>query len=73
MKTVNSGKYDGLGYQAAFDAIIGDLQAKSLGQKKTQYRLRDWGISRQRYWAARSPSSIARVAATCRCRKKTCR
>ncbi|OQS45017.1 leucine--tRNA ligase [Chromobacterium violaceum] len=55
VKTVNSGKYDGLGYQAAFDAIIGDLQAKSLGQKKTQYRLRDWGISRQRYWGCPIP------------------
>ncbi|AUH53317.1 leucine--tRNA ligase [Chromobacterium sp. ATCC 53434] len=53
--TVNSGKYDGLGYQAAFDAIIGDLQAKSQGQKKTQYRLRDWGISRQRYWGCPIP------------------
>ena len=55
VKTVNSGKYDGLGYQAAFDAIIGDLQAKSQGQKKTQYRLRDWGISRQRYWGCPIP------------------
>ncbi|WP_434656721.1 leucine--tRNA ligase [Chromobacterium violaceum] len=55
VKTVNSGKYNGLGYQAAFDAIIGDLQAKSLGQKKTQYRLRDWGISRQRYWGCPIP------------------
>ncbi|OHX21518.1 leucine--tRNA ligase [Chromobacterium sphagni] len=53
--TVNSGKYDGLGYQAAFDAIIGDLQAKNAGQKKTQYRLRDWGISRQRYWGCPIP------------------
>ncbi|QEL56976.1 leucine--tRNA ligase [Chromobacterium paludis] len=55
VKTVNSGKYDGLGYQAAFDAIIGDLQAKNQGQKKTQYRLRDWGISRQRYWGCPIP------------------
>ncbi|MCD4506902.1 leucine--tRNA ligase [Chromobacterium piscinae] len=55
VKTVNSGKYDGLGYQAAFDAIIGDLQAKNHGQKKTQYRLRDWGISRQRYWGCPIP------------------
>ncbi|OVE45726.1 leucine--tRNA ligase [Chromobacterium violaceum] len=55
VKTVNSGKYDGLSYQAAFDAIIGDLQAKNLGQKKTQYRLRDWGISRQRYWGCPIP------------------
>ena len=47
---VNSGKYDGLAFQRAFDAIAADLEAKGLGQKRTQFRLRDWGISRQRYW-----------------------
>ena len=70
IRTVNSGKYDGLNFSAAFDAIVGDLEAKAAGQKKTQYRLRDWGISRQRYWAARFPSSTARAVATCRCRKR---
>ncbi|RXZ43964.1 leucine--tRNA ligase [Crenobacter cavernae] len=55
VKTVNSGKYDGLGYQAAFDAIVADLEAKEAGAKKTQYRLRDWGISRQRYWGCPIP------------------
>ena len=53
--TVNSGKYDGLGYQAAFDAIGADLAAKNLGQARTQFRLRDWGISRQRYWGCPIP------------------
>ncbi len=53
--TVNSGKYDGLGYQAAFDAIGADLAAKGLGQARTQFRLRDWGISRQRYWGCPIP------------------
>ena len=69
IRTVNSGKYDGLNFSAAFDAIVGDLEAKAAGQK-TQYRLRDWGISRQRYWGARFPSSTARAVATCRCRKR---
>jgi leucyl-tRNA synthetase len=52
---INSGKYDGLGYEAAVDAIAADLAAKGLGEKKTQFRLRDWGISRQRYWGCPIP------------------
>ena len=52
---VNSGKYDGLDFQQAFDAISGDLAAKNLGEKKVQFRLRDWGISRQRYWGCPIP------------------
>ncbi len=52
---VNSGRYDGLGYKAAVDAIAEDLRKKSLGEKQVQWRLRDWGISRQRYWGCPIP------------------
>jgi leucyl-tRNA synthetase len=52
---VNSGPYDGLPYQAAVDAIAADLAARGLGEKRTTFRLRDWGISRQRYWGTPIP------------------
>ena len=52
---VNSGKYDGLAYSEAIDAIAEDLKAKNLGDKQINWRLRDWGISRQRYWGCPIP------------------
>ncbi|OAM30151.1 leucine--tRNA ligase [Eikenella sp. NML03-A-027] len=52
---VNSNEFNGLNFQAAFDAIAVKLQAASAGEPKTQYRLRDWGISRQRYWGCPVP------------------
>jgi len=53
--TINSGKYDGLSPQDAVHAVAADLVAKGLGEKKTTWRLRDWGISRQRYWGTPIP------------------
>ncbi len=54
-KCINSGKFDGLDFQASVDAIAADLKAKDLGEKQVQWRLRDWGISRQRYWGCPIP------------------
>ncbi|MDP3814552.1 leucine--tRNA ligase, partial [Pseudomonas sp.] len=55
LNTVNSGKYDGKSFTEAFDAIVADLEETAHGARKTQFRLRDWGISRQRYWGCPIP------------------
>ena len=54
-RCVNSGKYDGLDYRAAVETIAADLKRKGLGDKQITWRLRDWGISRQRYWGTPIP------------------
>ena len=52
---INSGQWDGLTSQQAFAAIAKQLQHLGKGRQQTQYRLRDWGVSRQRYWGAPIP------------------
>ncbi len=52
---INSGDFDGLDFEGAFDAIEVALLRKQLGKSRTQFRLRDWGISRQRYWGCPIP------------------
>jgi leucyl-tRNA synthetase len=51
----NSGEFDGLNFEQAFDKMAAVLKRRQLGEPRTQFRLRDWGISRQRYWGCPIP------------------
>lgn len=54
-RLVNSGEFDGQDFDAAFKSIIAALEATAAGRSVTNYRLRDWGVSRQRYWGCPIP------------------
>jgi leucyl-tRNA synthetase len=51
----NSGEFNGLNFEQAFEAIAEKLELENLGEKQNNYRLRDWGVSRQRYWGCPIP------------------
>ncbi|WP_159516234.1 leucine--tRNA ligase [Acinetobacter sp. 18QD2AZ41W] len=54
-KLINSGEFDGLDFQGAYDAFLAKLEPTGLASSKVQFRLRDWGVSRQRYWGCPIP------------------
>ena len=54
-RLINSGDYDGLDFDGAFDALLTFFENNRMGSKQVNFRLRDWGVSRQRYWGAPIP------------------
>jgi len=70
---INSGRFSNLSCEDAIKKMSAEAEQNGFGKAAVTYRLKDWGISRQRYWARRSRWCIARKTALCPCRKKTCR
>jgi leucyl-tRNA synthetase len=62
-RLVDSGEYTGLGSEQAIARMIADAESKGIGQGETTYRLKDWGISRQRYWG--TPIPVVYCQASC--------
>ena len=73
-KSVNSGPYTGLATEQAIEKMTADAEARGFGKGEIIFRLKDWGISRQRYWGTPIPGDvIARSAGWCPCRTRICR
>lgn len=70
---VNSGEFTGMEMHKAMSAIMDKAEAEGFGKRRVNYRLRDWLISRQRYWGAPIPIITARTAARFWFRKTSCR
>ena len=70
---INSGAYDGLAVEQASQAIVDALAERGCGEQATTWRLRDWGISRQRYWGTRSRLFIVNTVAMYRYLTRICR